>query len=289
LEHRSNTELYLSIRHPMTVTNVDRALDVIEALAERAEGMPLVTLATQLGLPKSAAHRLLESLATRGYVVQDAATHHYRLSVKFGTLGFRILDAQCLPDFAQGVLDRLARDAGEYCRLTVVENGTLHWVARAQGATQGLRYDPPMGRAVALHATASGKAWLATMSDDAALTIVARRGLPTRPGMGPRASKSLDEVRRHLRETRRRGYALAVDEAEAGIVAVAVAFRAGPLPDAPAAGTVSIAGPAMRFAAKRAEALAPRLAEAAREMTELWPLRQRQTASPAREALPDAA
>jgi DNA-binding IclR family transcriptional regulator len=274
----------------MTIVNVDRALDVIEALAERPEGMPLVSLATQLGLPKSAAHRLLESLGARGYVVQDPSTHHYQLSMKLSTLGFRILDARWLPDHAQGVLDRLAREAGEYCRLTAVENGTLHWVARAQGATQGLRYDPPMGRDVALHATASGKAWLATLPEDDALAIVARRGLQRRPNMGPRASRSLDEVRRHLRETRRRGYATAVDEAEAGIVAVAVAFRAALLPDAPAMGTISIAGPAIRLNAKRAEALAPSLAEAAREMTELWPMRQRQAAlSAAREALPDAA
>ena len=260
----------------MQIANVDRALALIEALADRPDGAPLGALADVLDLPKSALHRLLQSLALRGYVVQNPLTQDYQLSMKLGMLGFRFLDSRRLPDVTQGALDRLARDSGEYCRLAVAEGDTLHWVARAQGATQGLRYEPPMGRKVVLHATASGKAWLATLPEDEALSIALRHGFGGRPGMGPRAVKNLDELRRHLRETRRRGFALAVDEGEAGIVAIATAFRTLPATGSPAAGTVSIAGPDVRLSTKGAEALAPRLAEAARELTELWPMRRRQ-------------
>jgi DNA-binding IclR family transcriptional regulator len=233
-----------------------------------------------MGLPKSATHRLLEALSERGYVTQDDATQPYRLSMKLGTLGFRILDSRCLPDLAQGVLDRLAHDVGEYCRIALVENGTLHWVARSQGATQGLRYDPPMGTEIALHATASGKAWLATLPDDEALAIALRRGLRARPGMGRHAIRNVDELRRQLRDARRRGHANAVDEAEAGIVALAAAFRTSPAAVAAAAGTISIAGPATRLTAKRTESLVPRLMSAAREMTDLWPVWRRQATHP---------
>src|SRR4030095_5956882 len=113
---------------------VDRCLSLIEALAEAPAQVSLGTLAEQLDLPKSATHRLLQSLAQRGYVAQDLATQDYSLSLKIALLGFRFLDAHQLPDVAQSALERLAREAGEYCRIAIVDGEDLAWVARAQGA-----------------------------------------------------------------------------------------------------------------------------------------------------------
>lgn len=265
----------------MTIANVDRCLSVIEVLASTPEGIPLTVLAEQLDLHKSAAHRLLQALTQRGFVRQDPESQSYSLSLKVPSLGFRFLDAQRLPDVAQEALDALARDTGEYCRLAIAEGERLFWVARAQGATQGLRYDPPMGGEVVLHATATGKAWLATLPEQEALRIVCARGFTTPPGFGGRVVRSVDELRRELEATRTRGYAIAVEEGEPGTAAMAATFRASERADAPVAGTVSVAGPRARMDDARIANLAPRLADAARAITHLWPLRQRQSARPA--------
>src|ERR1700752_3732437 len=127
---------------------VDRCLSLIEALAEAPANVSLGPLAEQLDLPKSATHRLLQSLAERGYVLQDPASQDYGLSLKVALLGFRYLDAHRLSDAAQDALVRLAHASGEYCRMALVEGEGLIWIARAQGATQGLRYDPAMSRDV---------------------------------------------------------------------------------------------------------------------------------------------
>jgi IclR family transcriptional regulator, acetate operon repressor len=261
---------------PLQVANVDRSLSVLETLAASPSGLSLGALAQRIGLPKSAAHRLLQTLAARGYVYQDARSQDYCLSLKLALLGFRYLDARRLPDLLQGVLDRLAHDTGEYCRIAVVEGDGLAWIARAQGAKMGLRYDPPMGREVVLHATATGKAWLASLPEEQALRIVLARGFDTPEGFGRRVVKSVAELRRHLGETRRRGFAMAVEEGEPGIVALAAVFRAYEHDDAPVAGTVSIAGPVSRLANDRIETLAPLLKRAADELRALWPLHQRQ-------------
>ncbi len=263
----------------MSNANVERVLNAIEALADVPAGMSLGALAERLDVPKSAAHRLLQSLIGRGYVTQDAPTQDYLLSLKVPLLGFRYLEARRLPDVAQGVLDHLAQATGEYCRMAVVEGEGLHWVARAQGATQGLRYDPPMGRDVVLHATATGKSWLATLPEQDALRIVFARGFATPPGFGDRVVKTADELRRHLRDTRLRGYALALEEGEPGTIAIAAVFRAYARPDAPAAGTISVAGPRARLSDARIVELSPLLRAATDAVTELWPLRLRQTAS----------
>jgi IclR family transcriptional regulator, acetate operon repressor len=260
----------------MQIANVDRCLSLIEMLADAPDGMSLGSLAYQLELPKSATHRLLQTLMVRGYVAQDGASQEYSLSLKIALLGFRYMDARRLPDVAQKALDQLAHNCGEYCRIAVVEGEALVWVARAQGAKLGLRYDPPMGGDVVLHATATGKAWLATLPEHDALRIVCARGFATPEGFGKRALRSVDELRRHLDETRRRGYALAVEEGEPGTVAIAAAFRAYAGTDVPTAGTVSIAGPLVRLTEQRIDEIAPMLLRATQAITALWPMRLRQ-------------
>lgn len=256
--------------------NVDRCLDLVEALAIRPQGASLGTLAKVMTLPKSAAHRLLQTLAARGYVVQDTLSQEYRLSYKLATLAFRHLDSGGLPDVVQGALDKLAAECAEYCRIAVVEGEGLAWIARAQGATLGLRYEPAMDRDVVLHATATGKAWLATLPEEQALAIVYKRGFAVPPGFGPRVVKNIDDLREQLRATRKRGYALAIDEGEPGTVAIATTFGSFSEDGAPVAGTVSIAGPRARLDDAKLAAHAPLLATAAEEIAELWPLRRRQ-------------
>jgi DNA-binding IclR family transcriptional regulator len=166
----------------------------------------------------------------------------------------------------------------EYCRIALVDRTRLTWVARAQGAPHGLRYDPPMGGDVVLHATATGKAWLATLPEDIALRIAGAQGFAALPRQGSRAVRTVDALAREIAATRARGYAIAIDEGEIGIVALAAAFA--PSPDAPAAGTVSLAGPRARLDDARLASLVPALLEAARELGARWPLHRRASAPP---------
>jgi IclR family transcriptional regulator, acetate operon repressor len=258
------------------VAAIDRCLSLLEVLAREAEGLSLGDLAERLDLPKSATHRMLAALMKRGYVHQDGVTQAYALSLRLALLAFRYLDARQLPDAAQTVLDRLARETGEYCRLAVVEGEGLVWIAHAQGATQGLRYDPDMGQEVVLHATATGKAWLASLPEEEALRIVCARGFRRPAHAGKRLVSGVAELRQQLAETRRRGYGLAVEEGEAGIVALAMAFRAWDAPRAPVAGTLSVAGPVLRIRKERYDQISAALAHATRDVCALWSLRRHQ-------------
>ena len=260
----------------MTVTAIARCLSLIEVLTSEAEPLELVELTNRVGLPNSATHRILATLMAHGWVVQDPASQNYALSLRLSTLAFRNLDARAVPDVVQTVLHKLARRTREYCRLAIVEGEDLVWVARAQGATVGLRYDPDMGQEIVLHATANGKAWLATLPENEALRIVCARGFEARRRLGPRAIKSVDALRRHLRTTRSHGFATAVDEAEAGTAALAVTFNSDESDSAPVAGTISVAGPLVRIGPERYAELGHELRCAAREVATLWPLRIRQ-------------
>ncbi|RWN57876.1 MAG: IclR family transcriptional regulator [Mesorhizobium sp.] len=255
----------------MTVASVSRCLALLEFLAGERELIELSELASGLNMPVGAIHRLVTTLASRGWVNQDTASKKYALSLKMSTMAFRHLDACNVSDVVQSVLNTVATETHECCRLAVLENRELVWVARAQGATTGLRYDPDMGQGIALFATATGKAWLATLPEEQGLAIVYSRGFDPPHKLGPNSVRSIDEFRPRLAETRQRGFATSVEEGEAGTAAVAVPFRASSVYNAPVAGTISVAGPLIRITLDRWDELADALNAAATQLAQIWP------------------
>lgn len=253
--------------------SVERALEILEVLVDRPEGLSLTSLADQLEMPKSAAHKLLNTLIGRHYVAQDALTQHYKPTMHLVSLGFRQLGATRLPEICQPVLDRLAGQTEELVRMTVVDGESLVWVAKAQGAKTTLRLDPIMAHPVVLHATATGKAWLATLPEKDALRIVLRQGFDKVP-VGPNAIQSIGRLRDDLRKTRARGYGMVNEEAEPGVTAIAAVIRAGDRKELHAVGTVSVAGPSVRLTRKRIDEIAPAVLSAASDLSQLWPVRE---------------
>src|SRR6266567_2214465 len=248
------------------MSNLDRALSLIEALSAEAAGLPLTQLADKIGMPKSAAHRLLHELMALGYVRQNSDTAHYLLTTKLLSLGFSFLSASGVGDVVQPVLNQLARHSGELIRLTVVDGERLTWIAKAQGARSGLRYDPEMGQHPTLFCTASGQAWLATFNDETALQIVAKQGFGRLGEHGPNAPRTISAFLEALGRTRAQGYAFVEEAAAAGTSALAAAVlhpRSGH-----AIGTVSIAGPSFRLSRERIEELAPSLRAAAVDLSQ---------------------
>lgn len=259
-------------RMRLVKSQLDPALDVIELLGRDAAVMGVSDLAHRLDLPKSGVHRLLAHLVERGWVEQDDVTQRYRLTLRLALLGQRFLGALRIQDLCQPVLDALARESRELVRMSLVQDEALVWVGSAQGAPPGLMYAPSMSGRIPLHATANGKAWLSTLPLEEALRILEQDGfLGEAEPLGPRALTDRDRMVQELRRTRRRGWGLAVEEAEAGIVAIAAPMVLRRFGEA-AIGAVSIAGPVLRIAPTRYEDLARRVVSAAADLAALWPV-----------------
>ena len=239
----------------------DRALAILELLVRHARGLPMSEIGDTLGVPRSAAHRLLADLKATGYVKQDPVTSHYLLTVRLASLGLAFLAAKGITDLAQPVLDELAEATSELARLAMAEEDRLVWIAKAQGARTGLRYDPDSGADVYLPASANGLAFLAAVSEDHTLRLLAAQGMERAASMGPGSPKSLREAMDRVEETRERGYAVVFDSYEAGTSAIAAVIQREP--GTPPAGTVSIAGPSVRISRERIGELAPHVLRAA--------------------------
>lgn len=243
-------------------TALDRGLSILEHLAAHPAGLPLALLASELNIPLSACHRLLSELVGRGYVRQARAQGDYLLTTKVVSLGLGYLSGAGIVDVAEPLLERLATASGELVRLSIVDDDRLTWVAKAQGMRSGLRYDPDMGMLAHLSCTASGHAWLLTMSDERALELVSKQGFGTPDAYGPNAPTTVKALLGFLHAARVRGYAM-IDEVFApGMTAIAAPV----MRRKEAIGVISIAGPRIRLTKERMYALAPALLAAAAEL-----------------------
>jgi DNA-binding IclR family transcriptional regulator len=243
-------------------TALDRGLALLERLSGQPEGMPLGALADELDIPRSACHRLLAELQRRGYVRQVRAHGDYLLTTKLASLGLGFLSSAGIVDIAEPLLERLAKESGELVRLAIVDDDRLTWVAKAQGSRKGLRYDPDMGMDARLSCTASGHAWLLTLSDERALELVARQGFGEPKDYGPKAPQTVKALLGFLHAARVRGFAM-IDE----VFAPGMAAMAAPVMQrGRAIGVISIAGPRVHLTSARMQSLAPALLGQAAEL-----------------------
>lgn len=242
---------------------LERSFHILEMLAAHPEGLPLAQIADDLKIPRSASHRLLVELARCGYVRQMREHGDYALTTKLAALGLAYLSGSGIVDIARPLIDRMAALSGELVRLAIVDGERLTFVAKAQGARSGLRYDPDTGTDVRLSCSAAGHAWLSTLTEAQALAIVARQGFGEPAQYGPKAPTTVKALAAILAETRKRGFSMINEMFAPGMTAMAAPVqRKGEA----AIGVITIAGPAVRLTDQRMLALGGPLMEVAAEL-----------------------
>lgn len=250
---------------PSPSGQLERVLALLELLAGQPTGLPLSEIADGLNIPRSATHRLLTGLADHGYVRQHRGGGDYQLTAKIVSLAFRFLGGLGVTDLAQPILERLARESRELVRLSLIDGDRLTWVAKAQGETHGLRYDPEMGQEARLSCSASGIAWLSRLPEAEALALVHRQGFGARKDFGPNAPESDEELLVFLRGARARGYAQTIHTFSDWMSTIAAPIASATTRQV--IGAVNIAGPSFRLTETRMAELAPALLKAADELS----------------------
>jgi IclR family acetate operon transcriptional repressor len=247
------------------VASVARAVRVLEAFAGHPDGMALSELSAMLGCGKASLSKILGTLRREAFVRQDPRTQRFHLSWRLLALAFghahRVgIAAICFP-----ILQALADETDELVQLAVLEQDQLLFVAKAEGPGQGIRMLPLVGLLAPVHATATGKAWLATLSDARVLAVLARHGMRR---LTPHTITSRQKLMGELSEVRKRGYAIVDEELADGGRAVGAAITSA----GRAVGAIAVSGPTFRLALGRLHEIAPRVRRAAAELGALWPL-----------------
>jgi IclR family acetate operon transcriptional repressor len=246
--------------------SVQRAMEILELLAAEPRGRTLPAIAGHLGGTEVGTKRVLDTLTRAGYVSVDMTTDAYFTTLKLGALGLRRIESVGIDQWAQPTLDRLADKTHELVRLAMLGDFRLHWIAKAQGSNSRLTLDSTSGTDAVPYATASGKAWLATLDPDEVAALLAPTGLPAQT---ENTITDLARLRQDLAVARERGYALGLEEKDLGVNAIAAPIW-GAGGKRAAVGTVSVAGPAVRLDSAALTGLVPDLLAAAEELGTSW-------------------
>ena len=240
------------------VQSVDRAVRILEILAERGEA-GVTEIAEELGVHKSTAFRLVGVLVGRDLVEQSKERGKYSLGVGLLRLAGATSARLDLTTESRPVCAALAAELGETTNVAVASEGMAINICEAVGDA-AVAAQNWAGRSTPLHATSSGKVLLAfmeaeerTASLNGELTEYTPRTITEAVGLG-----------QELERIRNAGYAIAVEEYEIGLNAVAAPIRAH---DGSLLAALSASGPAYRLGEERLGDVAPHVLDAANEIS----------------------
>nr|WP_267879821.1 IclR family transcriptional regulator [Gordonia otitidis] len=230
------------------VQSVDRALRIMELIAD-AGTAGITELSVALGVHKSTVSRIVASLESRGFVEQAPGGRKYRIGFTVVRLAGSTTATTDLAKLGQDVCDEVAERTGETTNLAVLDAAQAINVVESQGSSS-VALKTWIGQPSPAHATSSGKALLTGLSE-AELRALYPGGLP---GFTDNTITDVDELVADVATSAARGWALADEELEVGLVALAAPVRdhSGAVVSA-----LSISGPRYRLD----PADAPELAE----------------------------
>jgi IclR family transcriptional regulator, pca regulon regulatory protein len=206
---------------PDFVEALARGLDVLTCFGEARPSLTLAEVATETGLARPTARRLLLTLAELGYVRADSGT--FSLTPKVLRLGMAYASSLGLWDIARRHMSDLVAYTHESSSMAQLDGSDIVYVARvAVPKIITLRVD--IGTRFPAVRTSQGKVLLAALDAgrlSAALSEPSRSGLPAVP------LRNVAELAAELTAVRARGWALADEELAPGIRSIAVPVRDG--------------------------------------------------------------
>lgn len=204
------------------IQSVDRALDILEALTQAEGALGLKDVARCCGLKASTCHHLLGTLLRRGYIRQGAGTRLYELGNKILELGAARTRQIDLVGIAMPVLQTLNEQTTEAVHLAVIEGHELATLAKLD-SRHAVKVDSGVvGKAVAAHATATGKAIIAFWPQTEVETLIRLKGLTrfTKETICDARTLAVE-----LARVRAQGYAEDREEFQPGVICIGAPIR----------------------------------------------------------------
>jgi len=229
-----------------TVQSVDRAITVLEVLADAGEA-GVTDIARKLGVHKSTAFRLVAALEKRGLVEQNSERGKYRLGMGILHLAGATTASLDLVQESRPLCRALAAQTNETVNLAILSDGLALYLDQVSGSS-ALQSHNWVGQRIPLHATSNGKVLLSGLPDSEVARIV-RRPLRAYTAETITAMKGLLAV---LAAVRAEGHAVAVDEFEIGLTAVAAPVRDF---HGDVIASVSVSGPTFRLDSDRLDGI----------------------------------
>lgn len=248
-----------SAQPPSNIRALDRALDVLEALAAH-EGITLTELATYLGESAATMYRVLATLEQRQYVESNPQRQEWFVGPGAYRLGAAFLRRTNIVECSRSIMRELMARTGETTNLGIELDGDVLFVSQVETYETIRAFFPP-GTRSPLHASGIGKALLSAFDDPRLETFIKRANFTRFTG---KTIGTPDELREAVKTTRLRGYSFDDEERTIGMRCVAASILNV---HREAVAGISISGPTIRMPDVRIHELGQMVAEGAREVS----------------------
>jgi DNA-binding IclR family transcriptional regulator len=255
MNDRSTADLEVPAGAAAMNTTFVNGLALLEALAHAGGPSGVTELARALQLTKSNVHRLLRTLAERGYVSNVATSGRYEITLKLWELGVEVLDKLDVKRVAPLPMEKLASLTGETVHLSILDHAEVVYIDKVDSPQPVRAYSKIGGRAPA-YCVATGKALLASAGAAAVAAVAKDLRRYT-----PNTITDAGELRTELQRVLDNGYAINRGEWREGVCGLAAPIRDG---RGTVIAAIGISGPVDRLKARALKQFAPAVLDAAR-------------------------
>ncbi len=229
------------------IQSLDRGLAILEMVGQARRPISVAELTPALGIDRSSVFRLANTLRMRGFLIQ-LPSKEYVLGPAVRRLANSFRWSRGLEQIARPHVAALAAATGETTHLVIREGRQALFVDHEMAA-QPVGVSVSSGRCEPLHCTAVGKALIADFEREELEKLLGDEPLPAPTR---RAIRSVAELAKECRRTRRRGYAIDDEEFHKGVRCVASPIRDG---SGQVIAAIGISAPVDRLSERRCEKL----------------------------------
>jgi DNA-binding IclR family transcriptional regulator len=196
---------------------VERALNMLEIVAQSSDGLSNAEISRKLNIPKSSASYILRTLEAQGYLGRDLESGKYKVGLKILSLSRGALGGLDVRGVALPVMRRLMQQTGLTCHLAVLDGCDAVYVEKVE--PEGfIRMDTWVGRRMRVHATSVGKTIAAYIPEEQLEQITQQAGMERRT---PKTITTLPKLLKELEKVRTQGFAVDDEENNLGARCVA--------------------------------------------------------------------
>jgi DNA-binding IclR family transcriptional regulator len=202
----------MSVANGYSVPSLDRALAVLELLAQSRNGFSISEISRKLKLPKSSVHLLVGTLERRGYLRKNAQSGRHSFGLKLIGLSRAALQGSDLREEAKPFLFGLMRETSLTVHMAVLERNEAVIIEKVE-CPGFLRLATWIGRRLDVNCSGVGKALIAFLSDDEFDRQFKSKALARH---NENTTVSITKLKNELEQVRALGYSFDDEEDEIG-------------------------------------------------------------------------
>jgi len=244
------------------IHSVKRAIQILNSLTLQNKELGITELSKKLNLHKSTVHRILVTLEDENMVAKNQISQKYRLGMKLFELGNIAKEQIEIKNIAFPIMEELAKKTEESIDLNIIIDEKRVSIEKID-SPHDVRRIIQLGKSLPLYCGGSGKAILAFLPASEIERIIKKENLVF---LGPATITDPVILREHLKEIRKKGYAMSFEERILGSASVAA-----PIFDykGNVIASISISGPITRFTKKKIPEFISLVKEAAKDISKI--------------------